>query len=244
MLQEDEDIHSLDINNLKIIQSKQGFRFGIDAVLLSDFAKEIKPNSNVMDLCSGNGIIALLLSAKLNNPQITAVEIQKDVAILAKKSVSLNNLENTINVICDDLKNLNKTFSTGSFNAIVCNPPYKKHASGLVNDLDTKTMARHEISCSLDDVVRISSFLLKPNSSFYMIHRPERLCDIMTALRKYNLEPKVLRFVQPNINKAPNLLLIKAVKNAKPFLKLMKNLVVYDENGKYTQEILDIYNIR
>lgn len=244
MLNEDEDIHSLDINNLKIIQNKHGFRFGIDAVLLSDFAKEIKPNSRVMDLCSGNGIIALLLSAKLKNPSITAVEIQEDVANLAKRSVSLNNLESTINIVCDDLNNLNNTFSTCSFDAIVCNPPYKKQASGLVNDLDTKTMARHEISCSLDDVVRIASFLLKPNCSLYMVHRPERLCDIMTALRKYNLEPKILRFVQPKVNNAPNLLLIKAVKNAKPFLKLMENLIVYDENGNYTQEILDIYNMK
>ena len=242
ILKDNEEIHSLDINGLKIIQSKNAFRFGMDAVLLSDFAKDIK-NQNVMDLCSGNGAISLLLSAKTKNNSFTAVEIQEDVSDLAKRSVSLNNLDSQISVICMDLKNLDNTYKAGSFGAIVCNPPYKKFSSGITNISDTKTIARHEVLCSLDDVIRISSFLLKSNGSFYMVHRPERLCDIITTLHKYNLEPKIMRFIQPNSQKPANLLLIKAVKNAKPFLKLLPNLTIYDKNGNYTNEFLKIYNM-
>lgn len=242
LIKENEDVHSLELNGLQLIQNKDGFRFGIDAVLLSDFAKEIKSNSTVLDLCSGNGIISVLLSAKLQNPSITAVEIQPDVADLAKRNVIFNRLEKSITVICDNLNNLDKSFTRSSFDAIVCNPPYKKLNSGIVNDIDTKTIARHEVYCTLDDVVKISSFLLKPTSSLYMIHRPDRLCDIISVLRKYHLEPKQMRLVQPYANKAPNLLLIKAVKNANPFLDVMNNLIVYKDNGEYTEEILKIYN--
>ena len=240
---ENEEIHSLDINNLKIIQDKNGFKFGMDAVLLSDFSKEIKDNSSILDLCAGNGAISLLLSAKTTNTKITAVEIQESVADLAQRSVDLNNLNDRINILCMDLNKLGSVFPQYSFDAIVCNPPYKKASSGIVNSKDTKTIARHEIYCSLEDVIKMSSFLLKNNGSLYMVHRPERLCDIIAFMRSYNLEPKLLRFVQPNIKKPANLLLIKAVKGGKPFLKLAENLIVYDDNGNYTQEFLKIYNM-
>ena len=243
-LNENEELHSLDINNLKIIQNKNGFKFGMDAVLLSDFAKDIKKNSKIMDLCSGNGAISLLLSAKTINTNITAVEIQNDVALLAKKSVELNNLEDRINIICEDLNNLNKKFNSNSFDAIVCNPPYKKTSSGLINKEDTKSIARHEIYCTLEDVIHMSNFLLKQNGSFYMVHRPERLVDILYLLRKYNLEPKLLRFIQPKANKPSNLVLIKATKNGKSFLKIMENLIVYNDKNEYTDEFLKIYNLK
>lgn len=241
-LNDNEEIHSLDINNLKIIQAKNGFRFGMDAVLLSDFAKDIKNGSNVMDMCAGNCAISLLLSAKTQNTCFTAVEIQESVADLAKRSVLLNDLNDRINVVCMDLKNLNTVFSTSCFDAIVCNPPYKKANDGLINSADTKTIARHEIFCSLEDVISTSSFLLKNNGCLYMVHRPERLCDIICFMRKYDLEPKLLRFIQPSIDKPANLLLIKAVKGGKPFLKLLENLIVY-KNGNYTDEFLKIYNM-
>lgn len=241
-LNADEDLHSLELNDLKIIQNKKGFRFGIDAVLLSDFAKCIKPNKKIMDLCSGNGIISLLLSAKLINPSITAVEIQDDVAILASKNVLINNLTSIIDVVCCDLNNLPQIYPSSSFDAIVCNPPYKKRNTGLENDLDTKTVARHEVYCNLDDVIRTSSFLLKNNGELYMVHRAERICDILETLRKYHIEPKIIRFVQSYNHKAPTLLLVKAVKLAKPFLKIMDNLVIYNDDGSYTSEINKIYN--
>ena len=243
-LEENEVIHSLDINNLKIVQNKEGFCFGMDAVLLSDFAKEIKSNKDVLELCAGNLAISLLLSAKTTNTSFVAVEIQEYVANLAKKSIKLNKLENRIKVLNMDLKNLDKIYSHCSFDAIVCNPPYKKLSTGIINNIDTKTIARHEIFCSLDDIVKISSFLLKNNGSLYMVHRPERLCDVICTLRLHNLEPKLLRFVQPRINKPANLLLIKAVKCGKPFLKLMENLIVYDNYGIYTDEFLKIYNMK
>ena len=239
---DNEEVHDLNRNGLKIIQSKSGFRFGMDAVLLSDFAKEMKAHLNVADLCAGNGIVSILLSSKVDTASITAVEIQEDVASLARRSVTLNGLDNKINVLCSVLNKLDKLYSAGSFDAIVTNPPYKKLNTGLRNISDTKFLARHEVYCSLDDVARISSFLLRPYGSFYMVHRPERLCDIFSCLQKYHLEPKLLRFVQPTANKAPNLLLIKAVKQARPFLTFENTLVVYGQDGNYTQEFLDIYN--
>lgn len=239
---ENEEVHDLNLKGLKIIQSKSGFRFGMDAVLLSDFAKDMKPKLRVMDLCAGNGIISILLSGKVETTSITAVEIQEDVASLARRSVVLNGLEDKIDVLCSDLKDLDKLYTTCCFDAIVTNPPYKKLDTGLRNSSDTKFLARHEVTCSLDDVARVSSFLLRPLGALYMVHRPERLCEIISCLQRYHLEPKLLRFVQPTADKAPNLLLIKAVKQARPFLKLENTLVVYGEDGNYTQEFLDIYN--
>lgn len=242
-LNENEEIHSLDINGLKIIQNKNIFKFGMDAVLLSDFAKEIKSGKRIMDMCAGNAAISLLLSAKTNDTNITAVEIQEESANLAKRSVELNNLNNRINVLCMDLNNLNESFNSGSFDAIVCNPPYKKSSDGLKNSADAKTIARHEVLCSLEDVIRISCYLLKSNGAIYMVHRPERLCDIIELMRKYKLEPKQIRFIQPKLNSPANLVLIKAVKGGKPFLKLMENLIVYKDDGNYTDEFLKIYNM-
>lgn len=242
-LKENEVIHSLDINNLQIIQNKKGFCFGMDAVLLSDFAKEIKANKNIMDLCAGNAAISLLLSAKTVNTKITAVEIQESVADLAKRSIKLNNLSDRISVLNIDLKKLNSIYPQNSFDAIVCNPPYKKLSTGLINKLDTKTIARHEISCTLDDIINISSYLLKFNGTIYIVHRPERLVDVLSTLRKYKLEPKTIRFIQPKQNEIPNLFLIKAVKGGKSFLKFLNNLIIYNEDGTYTKEFLKIYNM-
>ena len=161
---------------------------------------------------------------------------------MSKRSVALNNLENKIEVLNMDLKNLSKTFSSSSFDAIVTNPPYKKLETGLTNTNNQKLISRHEILCNLEDIISVSSYLLKNNGSFYMVHRPDRLADIIYLLRKYNLEPKLLRFVQPFQCKAPNMLLVKAVKNAKPFLKVQEPLIVYNNDKSYTDEILKIYS--
>lgn len=183
-----------------------------------------------------------MLSSKTNAKKIYAVEIQEEVAKMSNKSILLNQLENKIEILNMDLKNLKQKFKACSFDSIITNPPYKKLETGLTNINKEKLISRHEIMCNLEDVISISSYLLKNSGSFYMVHRPDRIVDIMCLLRKYKLEPKTLRFVQPFENKAPNLLLIKAVKNAKPFLKLLPPLIVYNDNNSYTDEILNIYS--
>ncbi len=241
-LKENERIDDLEFKNLKIIQNKDGFCFGMDSVLLSDFAKEIKKNSSIADLGTGTGILAILLSGKTQDTQIVGVEIQKEVAEMANKSILLNNLENRIQIICEDIKNLKAKYEQGSFDAIVTNPPYKKVGTGKINKKDKKIISRHEITANLEDFISISNYLLKDHGSIYMVHRPERIADIFVLLRKYKLEPKVLKIVYPTLEKSPNLILIKAVKNSKPFLKVEKPLIVYTNEGNYTDEIFKIYN--
>lgn len=214
----------------------------MDSVLLSDFAKEIKSNARVLDLGTGTGIISILLCKKTNLKEIIGVEIQEEVYEMAKKTAQLNQLENKFKVINEDIKNLDKKFLAHSFDAIVTNPPYKKNNTGLKNENKIKQISRHEIMCNIEDIARISSYLLNSNCSIYMVHRPDRLVDIIEALRKYKLEPKNIRFIYPKIKKEPNLVLIKATKFARPFLKIEKPLIVYNEDGTYTDEILKIYN--
>lgn len=242
LLKENERIDDLEYKNLKIIQNKKGFCFGIDSVLLSDFAKEIKKDSKVLDLGTGTGIISILLCGKTNLKEIIGVEIQKDVYEMAQRSAKLNQLENKFKLLNEDIKNLSKIFPTNSFDAIVTNPPYKKENTGLKNENKSLEISRHEVMCSINDIAIISSKLLNNNCSLYMVHRPDRLIDIIEALRENNLEPKKIRFVYPKINKAPNLVLIKATKGGKPFLKIENPLIVYKEDGTYTNEILEIYN--
>jgi tRNA1Val (adenine37-N6)-methyltransferase len=241
-LKENERIDDLELNNLKIIQNKNGFCFGMDSVLLSDFAKNIKPNTKVIDLGTGTGILPILLSAKTRASKIVGIEIQEDVANMANRSVELNNLQNRLEIICENIKNLKNVYETNSFDAIVTNPPYKTKGTGGINELKSKLISRHEITADLEDFISISSYLLKDQSNIYMVHRPERLVDILSIFRKYKLEPKELKLVQPNCGKAPNLVLIKATKNAKPFLKIDKPLYIYKSDGTYTEELLKIYN--
>lgn len=241
VLRDNERIDDLEFNGYKIIQDNNGFCFGIDAILLSDFARDIRNNSIVADLCTGTGIISILLAGKTQAKKIYGVEIQESVADMASRSVKLNNLEDKIRIVNDDLNNLTASFDLGSFDAIVTNPPYMKPNSGLTNLSKEKLISRHEVMCSLENVISVSCKLLKNSGSFYMVHRPDRLVDIMFLLRKYKLEPKVLRFVQPFANRAPNLLLVKAVKNGNAFLKMVNPLIVYNNDNSYTDEILKIY---
>ena len=242
LLKENERIDDLELNNLKIIQNNDGFCFGIDSVLLSDFAKDIRNNSKVLDLGTGTGILGILLCAKTNLDKIYGIEIQKEVSEMAKRSIILNNLENKFEIINDNIKNLPNYFKECSFDAIVSNPPYKKDKSGLQNESETKLISRHEISASLEDFIQISSKLLKNNGSLYMVHRPERLSDLFYLLRKYHLEPKRLRMVQSYNDSNPKLVLVKATKNAKSFLNIDKPLIIYNHDGTYTDEIFKIYN--
>ena len=241
-LKENERIDDLEFKNLKIIQNKDGFCFGIDSILLTDFAKEIKQNSRIIDLGTGTGIIPILLSKKTDNNLFWGIEIQNEVAKMVERSVKLNNLEEKIKIINTNILNLKEQFKKGFFDAVVTNPPYKKLNTGIVNENDKKLISRHEITASLEDFIEISAYLLKDFGEFYMVHRPDRLVDIFTVMRKNKIEPKKIKFVYPNKNKKTNLILIKGIKNANPFLEFENNLYVYDENGNYTDEILKIYN--
>lgn len=241
-LKENERIDDLEFKNLKIIQNKDGFCFGIDSVLLSDFAKNIRNNSKVIDLGTGTGIINILLSGKTNASEFIGVEIQEEVAEMAKRSIELNKLENKIKIINENILNLKELYKQKSFDVVVTNPPYKKINTGLVNDEDKKIISRHEITARLEDFINIASYLLKDYGEFYMVHRPDRLVDIFNIMRKEKIEPKLIKFVYPNKNKKTNLVLIKGVKNGNPFLEYENNLFVYNEDGTYTDDILKIYN--
>ena len=241
-LKENERIDDLEFKGLKIIQNEKGFCFGMDSVLLSDFAKNMKNNSTVLDLGTGTGIIPILLCGKTNLKKVIGIEIQQDVANMAKRSSQLNNLQDRFEVVNTNIIDLKNIYEKQSFDVIVTNPPYKKENTGITNENEAKLISRHEITANLEDFISISKDLLKDKGEFYMVHRPERLVDILSLMRKYKIEPKILKFVSPNKNKEPNLILIKGIKNANSFLKVEKNLYVYNEEGKYTNEILKIYN--
>lgn len=241
-LEENERIDDLEYKDLKIIQNKKGFCFGIDSVLLSDFAKNVKKNAKVIDIGSGTGIISILLCGKTKLEKIYGIEIQKEVAEMSKKSIILNELENKFEVINTDINDIFEVLNKNEYDVIVTNPPYKKIDTGARNLEIKKLISRHEIKCSLEDIIEKSSKLLKSLGEFYMVHRAERLVDIMCILRKYKLEPKEIRFVHSKQNEKPVLVLVKAVKNAKEFLKIDSPLVIYNDDGDYTDEILKIYN--
>lgn len=238
---ENERIDDLEYKGLKIIQNKDGFCFGIDSILLSNYAKEIKKESKVIDLGTGTGIIGIMLCAKTEISKMLGVEIQKEVYEMAKRSIKLNHLEEKFEIINENIIELPNKLEMGTFDAVVTNPPYKKIGTGLTNENEKKLISRHEITANLEDFIKISNKLLKDKGSLYMVHRPDRLADIIEYLRKYKLEPKKIRFVYPSLGKEANLVLIKATKNAKSFLKIEKPLYVYNEKGEYTDEILEIY---
>ena len=242
ILNKNERIDDLEFKDLKIIQNKDGFCFGIDSILLTDFAKNIKNNSKVIDLGTGTGIISILLSGKTNRTNFVGVEVQSEVADMAKRSVNLNNLENRIKILNMNILDLKKEYKKGDFDVVVTNPPYKKLNTGVININDKKLISRHEVKASLEDFIEISSFLLKDFGEFYMVHRPDRLVDIFYIMRQNEIEPKRIKFVYPNKNKKANLILVKGIKKGKPFLEYENNLYIYDDKGNYTEEILKIYN--
>lgn len=242
-LNENEKIEDLQFKNLKIIQNKKGFCFGIDSILLSDFAKEIKREAKVLDLGTGTGIIATLLCKKTELEEIIGIEKQKEVYEMAKKSIQINQLENKFKIINEDIINLNKILEKNTFDAIVTNPPYQKKDAGIKNEEEKRIISRHETTATLEDFIKISKDLLKDKGEFYMVHRPDRLVDIVSLMRKYKIEPKILRFVYANEKSEPKLILIRGIKNARPFLKVQNNLYIYKENGEYTEEINEIYHV-
>ena len=241
-LKKHERIDDLEYKGLKIIQNCNGFCFGVDCVLLSDFAREIKKNSKVVDIGSGTGIVSLLLSKKADPKKIYSVEIQEEMAEMSKRSVELNNLNSLIEVINSNIKDIFKYIEPHKIDAVVTNPPYKKNNTGVKSADKMQLISRHEVECNLEDSISISEKLLKDLGEFYMVHRAERLVDIMTLLRKYKLEPKKVRFVHSKPNEKPTLILVKAIRGAGEYLKIEKPLVIYNEQGEYTDEILEIYD--
>ena len=229
-------------NGYKIIQDSERFQFGIDAVLLADFAcKGLKAGESVIDLGTGTGIIPLLMAKGCEAAAFTGLEVQKDSADMAAQSVALNALEGRIKIINGDLKDAGKLFPRHSFNVVTCNPPYMIDAHGKGNELDALTIARHEVLCTLEDVVAAADSLLATHGRFFMIHRPFRLPEIFSSLEKHKMEMKRMRLIQPFAGKEPNMVLIEARKNAKRRLTIEPPLVVRNDDGQYTAEIRQIY---
>ena len=239
---ENERIDDLQLKGLKIIQNPKWFCFGIDAVLLSDFAKNsIKKGAKVLDFCTGNGIIPLLLSAKTDAERIFGMEIQTCVCDLAERNVKLNSLEEKLHIYNEDIKNADKIFGKSSIDYITCNPPYKEADNGLKNEDDIITIARHEVLCNLEEIILAAEKVLKPGGKIAFVHRPERLADIIWFMRENKIEPKKLRFVHPYPNKTATMILIEGAKHGGKKLFLEPPLYVYDENRNYTEEINRIY---
>ena len=230
-------------NGYKIIQDSERFQFGIDAVLLADFAaKEMHGGDSVIDLGTGTGIIPLLMAKKCDSASFTGLEVQKESADMAERSVGLNAMESRIRIVNGDLCQVDQQFSRHSFNIVTCNPPYMIDDHGKGNALDAKTIARHEVLCTLEDVVAAADYLLATHGKFFMIHRPFRLPEIFESLAAHKLEMKRMRLIQPFAGKEPNMVLIEARKNAKRRLSIEPPLIVRDDNGEYTVEVQDIYN--
>ncbi|MCM1049687.1 MAG: tRNA1(Val) (adenine(37)-N6)-methyltransferase [Clostridiales bacterium] len=240
VLKENERIDDLQRNGYQIIQNRDKFCFGMDAVLLSGFARA-KEGSFVLDLGTGTGIIPILMEAKTEASHLIGLEIQEESADMARRSVLLNGLEDKISIVTGDIKEAGSLFDAASFDVITCNPPYMIGQHGLTNPTDAKAIARHEILCTLEDVVSQTARLLKPGGNFFMVHRPFRLAEIMVMLSRYKLEPKRLQLVYPFVNKEPNMVLIEANRGGRPRLKVEKPLIIYKEAGVYMQEIYDIY---
>ncbi len=243
LIREDERLDDLQIKGYKIIQHPDKFCFGMDAVLLSGFAT-VNEGERALDLGTGTGILPILLEAKNAGEHYTGLEIQPESVEMARRSVLYNDLQDRIDIIEGDIKEASKIFGKASMEVVTSNPPYMTNHHGLKNPNDAKAIARHELLCSLDDVVRESAAVLKPKGRCYFVHRPSRLVEIFEAMRKYRIEPKRMRLVYPYVNKEPNMVLIEGVRGGRPQLTVESPLIVYDAPGKYTDEILEIYGMK
>lgn len=227
-------------DNLKIVQNKDYFNFSLDSVLLPNFVELSLKTKNILDLCTGNAPIPIILSQK-TSAKIIGVELQNEIYNLAKESIKINNIKN-VEILNEDAKNLYHYFETDTFDIITCNPPYFKiHEKSIINDNSVKSIARHEININLNDIMSISRKLLKNNGSLCLVHRTERLIEVIEKMKENNIEPKRIRFVFPKQNSNSNLFLIDGRKNGKPGLKLLNPLIVHNEDGSYTDEVLKIF---
>ena len=227
--------------DIKIVQNKDYFNFSLDSVLLPNFVEITKKTSKILDMCTGNAPIPLILSTK-TTAKIYAIELQKEVYSLAEETIKINKLENQIKLINDNIKNLKKFFNTETFDIITCNPPYfKKKDGSIINENKVKSIARHEIEMELEDVMIISKALLKNEGSLVLVHRTERLIEIIELMKKYNIEPKRMRLIYPKVNTESNLVLIDGRKNGKDGLKILPPLYIHNEDNSYTKEVLEMF---
>lgn len=236
-LRENERLDDLQLNGLRIIQNTTHFCFGIDAVLLADFAN-ISAQSSVLDLCCGNGIIPILLRGRNKGKRYTGIEIMPEAAELAVRNMQLNGID--AKIVCANLKECGNYFENGCFDAVTVNPPYQN--GGFQNESNMLKMARHEISCTLEDIAAISSKMLKASGRLCMIHRPNRMAEVIYLMKQNHIELKRTRFVHPSVSKRPTMVLFEGIKGASPGVYADEPLYVYDENGSYTEEINRIYH--
>lgn len=239
-LKDGERLDELQRNGYRIIQNPSKFCFGMDAVLLSGFAR-VKAGERALDLGTGTGIIPILLRGKTPGRSFTGLEIQEESADMARRSVALNGLEESVSIVSGDIKEAAAIFGAASFDVVTCNPPYMTESHGLTNPELPKAIARHELLCTFEDVAREAAKLLKPGGRFYLVHRPFRLAEILTTLTRFRLEPKRMRLVYPYIDREPNMVLLEAHRDGKARITVEKPLIVYREPGVYTEEIYGIY---
>ena len=230
-----ERLDDLQLNGLELIQNPDKFCFGIDAVLLSDFAR-VKPGERLLDLGPGNGIIPVLLSAKTDAGHLTGLEIQDDIAEMARRSIAHNHLEERIDIVTGDIKEAAEIFKPAFFDVITTNPPYMLADHGLRNPDDAKAIARHEVLCSLDDILRESMRLLQDKGRFYMVHRPFRLTEILIKMNYFKIEPKRIQFVHPYIDREPSMVLVEGVRGAKPRVKIEPPIILFSRTEDGQQE--------
>ncbi len=223
-----ERLDDLQLDGLKLIQDPGKFCFGVDAVFLSDFAR-VKPGETVLDMGTGNGVIPILLAAKTRGGKFSGLEIQTETAEMARRSVRLNHLEDRIEIVTGDIKEAAAIFKPAFFDVITTNPPYMLSEHGLKNPDDARAIARHEVLCSLDDILRESMRLLQDKGRFYMIHRPFRLTEIMIKMNHYKIEPKRIQFIYPHIDREPAMVLIEGVRGAKSRVTVEPPIVIYEK---------------
>ena len=242
-------LDDLNLNGLKVYQETEYFCFGIDSVLLANFVNSNSSKNNIVDLCSGSGVIPVIMSAKKKYNKIIGIELQKEMYELLKQNIEINKLEEKIIGINEDIKNIDnikeelmQNIGCNKVDIATCNPPYKKQGTGIENENDVKYIARHEVKCNIEDIFKTTSNILKSKGKLYIVHKPDRLVDLFEIARKYKLEPKTVRFVHPTSIKAPSIVLIEYIKDGGNELKILDPLIEYNENGSYTDEIYDIYS--
>lgn len=236
-----ERVDDLERNGYRLIQNPEVFCFGIDAVLLAHFARVSNHKQKILDIGTGTGIIPIVMHAIYQKGHYTGIDIQEQMIEMASRSVMLNEIEADVQMKTVDIKEYKEHFNSGEFDIITCNPPYMKGDCGLKNEHPSKTIARHEVACTLEDIISAASYMLKYGGKMCMIHRPHRLVDILATMRQYKIEPKVMRMIYPKQGKEPTMVLVEGVKNGRPELRVQAPLVVYNEDGTYTDEINEIY---
>ncbi len=240
LIYEDERIDDLQCKGYRLIQKPKGFCFGVDAVLLSDFSR-VKKGQRVLDLCTGGGVIPILLAAKTEGEHFTGLELQSEYADMADRSVRLNRLEERIDIRCGDVREIRNLFAPASFSVVTVNPPYMTDHHGLKNLYEPKTIARHEVALSLSDVIRAASYVLPERGSFFMIHKPFRLAEIFFTMKEYHLEPKRMRLIHPYVDKEPTMVMIEGAKGGRERITVEPPLVLYKDKNVYSDEIHRIY---